>query len=119
VELMSEIFEKYPTIKQAYDLVQDLKRWYHKSRCQIFKEEIKYDLHKWYIKVLSTGIKDFNPLIRTLRKHEYEILNYFSTNAQSNARAERLNGKIKRFVAANYGLNDKNFVLWRIANYFS
>ena len=54
-----------------------------------------------------------------LRKHEYEVLNYFSTNAQTNAKAERLNGKINRFIAANYGIKDKDFVLWRIKGYFA
>jgi hypothetical protein len=46
-------------------------------------------------------------------------LNYFSTGAQTNAKAERLNGKINRFIAANYGVKDKDFSLWRIARYFS
>jgi len=53
-----------------------------------------------------------------LRKHEDLILNYFQ-HGHTSANAERLNGKIQHFVSANYGIRDKNFSLYRIANYFS
>lgn len=118
-ELMAEIFAKYPQLKQAYDLVQDLKKWYDKSRCRLDKIQIKNDLYDWYKKAQNSGIEEFKQLIKMLRKHEYEVLNYFSTDGQSNARAERLNGKINRFIAANYGIKDKDFVLWRLKGYFA
>jgi hypothetical protein len=41
------------------------------------------------------------------------------TNKQTNAKAERLNGKINRFISNNYGIKDKDFAMYRIANYFS
>jgi transposase len=53
-----------------------------------------------------------------LRKHEAQIINYFRQDAAS-ANAERLNGKIQRFITQNYGLRDKDFFLYRIAGYFS
>ena len=53
-----------------------------------------------------------------IRKHENEIVNFFIC-AQTNAKAERLNGKINRFIANNYGVRDKDFVLFRINGYFS
>jgi hypothetical protein len=37
----------------------------------------------------------------------------------TNAKAERLNGKIQRFVFNNYGLKYKDFFLYRSAGYFS
>jgi hypothetical protein len=45
-------------------------------------------------------------------------LNYFICG-QTNARAERLNGKINRFLSNNYGMKDKDFALYRTALYFS
>jgi transposase len=51
-------------------------------------------------------------------KHEDEIINYF-TLGMSNARAERVNGKIERFVSNNYGIKNKDFCMYRIAGYFS
>jgi len=49
-----------------------------------------------------------------IRKHEDEIINFFQ-NGITNARAERLNGKITN----NYGVKSKDFILYRIAGYFS
>ncbi|MDR2511410.1 MAG: transposase [Bacteroidales bacterium] len=46
------------------------------------------------------------------------MLNYFQ-NGTINAKAERINGKIQRFVSNNYGLRDKDFFLYRTAGYFS
>jgi transposase len=58
-------------------------------------------LNNWYNAVKISEIEEFKQVVKMLRKHEYEVLNYFSTNAQTKAKAERLNGKINRFVAAN------------------
>ena len=52
-----------------------------------------------------------------IRKHEGEIINFFS-HGMTTARAERLNGMIRRFVTNNYGIKDKDFSLFQIANYF-
>ena len=53
-----------------------------------------------------------------IRKQEDEIINFFSYG-MTNAKAERLNGKIQRFVSNNYGIKDRDFIFYRIANYFS
>jgi len=53
-----------------------------------------------------------------IRKHEDEIINFFR-HGITNAKAERLNGKIQRFVTNNYGIKNKDFTLYRIAGYFS
>ncbi|MDR1652667.1 MAG: transposase [Prevotellaceae bacterium] len=45
------------------------------------------------------------------------MINYFRHGA-TNAKAERLNGKIQRFITQNYGLKDKDFFLYRTAGYF-
>ena len=52
------------------------------------------------------------------RKHEPQIINFFK-NKMTNAKAERLNGKIQRFFSGNYGVKDKDFFLYRTAMYFS
>ncbi|MDR2763651.1 MAG: transposase [Tannerella sp.] len=55
---------------------------------------------------------------KMLRKHEVQIINYFRLGT-TNAKAERLNGKMQRFITQNYGLKDKDFFLYRTAGYFS
>jgi len=117
-QLMSQIFDKHKDIKTAYDLCQDFKKWYDKSNCFKNSTVIKNDLFQWYEKVQQAGLDEMNPVVKMIRKHQYEILNYFA-NAHTNAKAETLNAKIQRFVAANYGYRDKDFALYRIAGYFS
>ncbi len=53
-----------------------------------------------------------------IRKHENEIINFFECQ-QTNAKAERLKGKINRFISNNYGIKDKDIVQYRIVNFLS
>jgi transposase len=116
--LMIQLFSKYKTLKQAYELSQDFKKWYDINNYENDKTKTRDNLLEWYYKSKETEIEEFTPVIKMIRKHEDEILNYFLTGHTS-AGAERLNGKIQRFVSANYGTRDKDFSLYRIANYFS
>jgi hypothetical protein len=52
------------------------------------------------------------------QKHEEEILSYFK-NPQTNAKAERLNGKIECFISNNYSTSDLDFRLCTIKRYFA
>ena len=80
------------------------------------KKDLTEILHKWYQQ--ANQIKEFESVTKMIRKHEDQIINFF-LNGITNAKAERLNGKIKRFVTNNYGVKDKDFILYRIAGYFS
>jgi len=117
-ELMNSVFENHKELKTAYLISQDFKKWYDISNSRQNKERIKEDLHKWYYSIKDAGIKEFVSVVRMVRKHEYEILNFFSCG-HTNARAEQLNGKIQRFISANFGIRDKDFALYRINKYFS
>jgi Transposase and inactivated derivatives len=117
-ELMNRIFENHKELQMAYQISQNFKKWYDKSNCLLTKTEIKEDLYKWYHSIKNANMKEFVPVAKMVRKHEYEILNFFSCG-HTNAKAERLNGKIQRFISANYGVRDKDFALYRIAGYFS
>jgi transposase len=117
-QIMEQIFNKYEKIKTAYFLSQKFKNWYHINNCISDRTEMKNKLWKWYCEVKESEIEEFIPAAKMIRKHEDEILNYFLCG-HTNANAERLNGKIKRFFSANYGTRDKDFSLYRIAGYFS
>jgi len=117
-ELMNRVFENHQELKTAYQISQNFKKWYDISNCRLDKSKIKDDLYQWYNIIKNTDIKEFVSVVKMVRKHEYEILNFFSCG-HTNAKAERLNGKIQRFVSANYGIRDKNFFLYRMAGYFS
>jgi transposase len=117
-ELMGSVFESHKELKTAYQISQDFKKWYDISNCRLNKTEIKEGLQKWYYRIKNEDIREFVPVAKMVRKHEYEILNFFSFG-HTNAKAEQLNGKIKRFISANFGIRDKDFSLYRIAGYFS
>ena len=116
-EQMTQVFSKYQKIKRAYDLSQNLKKWYDRSNYKNDKQS-RDDLWKWYHEIKESEIEEFVPVVKMIRKHEDEIMNFFASG-HTNANAERLNGKIQRFVSANYGMRDKDFSLYRMAGYFS
>ena len=80
------------------------------------RDEIKNKLYQWYEQ--AKQLTEFQSVTKMIRKHETEILNFFG-NGMTNAKAERLNGKMQRFISNNYGIKDKDFILYRIAKYFS
>jgi transposase len=115
-ETVAQVFNNHEELKTAYQISQDFKRWYHISNKFKTSEKITEDLHQWYLQAAT--IAEFKSVIKMLRKHETQIINYFRHGA-TNAKAERLNGKIQRFITQNYGLKDKDFFLYRTAIYFS
>lgn len=115
---MKNLFENYPKLENAYQLAQDFKQWYDKSNATKSRTNIEKELFSWYDKVGESKIKAFGPCVKMIEKHEENIINYFY-ETQTNAKAERLNGKIERFLSNNYGVRDLDFSMYRIAGYFS
>ena len=115
-ETVSKVFEQHDDLRKAYQISQSFKHWYDFRNCSKSTVEITMNLHLWYEQ--AKQLKEFGSVIKMIRKHEDEIVNFFR-HGMSNARAERLNGKIQRFISGNYGIKDKDFALYRIANYFS
>ena len=117
-KLMNQIFRKYKKLKMAYDLSQNFKQWYDINNYKNDKNSIRNNLWNWCEKVKVSEIEEFRSVVKMIKKHEDEILNYF-LSGHTNAAAERLNGKIQRFVSANYGTRNKDFSLYRISMYFA
>ena len=118
IELMCQIFENHRELSEAYLLTQKFKKWYDISNRTKAKSLIIQDLHEWYLETKKSKLDEFKSVVKMVRKHENEIINFFNCQ-QTNAKAERLNGKINRFISNNYGVKDKDFALYRIAKYFS
>ena len=111
-ERASILFERYPDIKKAYDLTQNLAWIYSNTTDKIYAYT---RLAKWYDKVEQSGFKAFNTVSRTIMNHYKRILNYFD-NRSTNASAESFNAKIKAFRSQYRGVTDTNFFLFRLAN---
>ena len=118
IEIMKALFEKYPKLEKAYQLAQDFKQWYDKSNATKSRIKIEKELFLWYNKIEKSQIKAFEPCVKMIEKHEENIINYFY-ETQTNAKAERLNGKIERFLSNNYGVRDLDFSMYRINGYFA
>jgi len=118
-ELMNTVFCSHPQLKAAYDLAQEFRQWYAvENISRKGRPSIAADLHQWYGKVVGSGLDEFWSALKMIRKHENEVINYFICG-QASAKAERINGKINRFISNNYGIKDKDFALYRTALYFS
>jgi len=113
---INHVFKKFTNLKTAYQISQNFKHWYNYQNHIKSRDEITKELYKWYTQAMQ--LKEFDPVIKMIRKHENEILNFFQ-HGITNAKAERLNGKIQRFFSNNYGSKDKDFFLYRTANYFA
>ena len=117
-QMMETLFKNHELLHRSYQLVQLFKQWYDVTNVGGVFMRIEQGLHQWLEDVEVSGIKAFEAVCKMITKHEKNIMNFF-INANTNAKAERLNGKIKRFIANNYGMRDKDFALYRIKGYFS
>jgi transposase len=109
------LFERYPLIKQAYELTQELSRIFTNTQEKIYGLT---RLARWCELVEQSGFNTFNSVARTIYNHYERIVNYFD-NRSTNASAESFNAKIKAFRAQHRGVRDINFFLFRIAHLFA
>lgn len=117
LELLDAVLSKDPTLKTAYGLVQEIRKWYDRSNIGK-KGKARQGLRQWVQKARESGIKAFRPIINMFYNHWEEILRYFEAGL-TNAKAENLNGRIQRFIANNYGTRDRDFFFYRLQVYFA
>ncbi len=110
------LFEKFPDMKTAYSLAHSLRAIF--SNPSATRETGKLSLKAWYRKVTEFDDENFNTVSATIYEREDEILNYFIRRS-TNASAESLNAKIKKFRAQLHGVVDVNFFLFRLSNIYA
>ena len=109
------LFENYPDIKKAYDLVQGLRNIFNSTK----GIGVAYTkLAHWYKDVEQSGFKTFNTISNTIHANYKSILNYFM-NRSTNASAESFNAKIKAFRAQFRGVKNVEFFLYRLTKIFA
>jgi hypothetical protein len=116
--LLDFTLDKFPLLKTAYHLCQQLRLWYQKSNIGKNTGILPAELRRWKEKVKQVNIKEFLQVARMIENHQTEIIRYFE-NGLTNAKAENLNGKIQRFIANNLGFRNRDFFLYRMKVYFS
>lgn len=109
------LFDQYPDIKIAFDLVQGLRNIFNTATTI---QTAYTKLAHWYKDVENTGFRAFNSIANTISLNYRSILNYF-TNRSTNASAESFNAKIKAFRAQFRGVKNVEFFLYRLTTIFA
>jgi transposase len=109
------LFYLYPKIREAYNLVDSLRNVFRIKTLD--RVNARDRLHEWYKKVAGCSLREVKSARDTLRFKEEEILNYF-INRSTNAAAESLNSKLKRFRAQLHGVSDLPFFMYRVSMIF-
>ena len=116
------LFEHYPEIKKAYQLVLQIRRWFipslGKTTYQKTRDKKKNQLMDIIKKFVQSGIEELKNIAFMLRRNSDQILNYFIAK-ETNAKAEALNQNLQRFINTNYGTRNIQFFLFRIKIYFT
>lgn len=112
------LFETFPQLKTTYELTQQIRQWLDKENVGNYEWQIEKQLIHWYDCAEQAKLPEVENLIRIIGSNEEKIMNYFKTG-KTNAKAEAMNSKIQRFITANYGVRDKDFFMYRLANYYS
>lgn len=108
------LFEKYPLLKQAYNLTIEFRNIYKNAS----KEKAQDHFLDWKHKVNELKIEEFNTVTNSLEHHLPNILNFFDKR-NTNANAESFNSKIKAFRANLRGVTDVSFFLFRLEKLFA
>lgn len=108
------LFNKYPQLKQAYELCISFRNIYKCVTKQLAIEK----LMRWKVKVIEANIKEFNSVVNSIEHHFDNIMNFFN-NRNTNANAESFNSKIKNFRANLRGVTDIIFFLFRLQKLYA
>jgi transposase len=109
------VFERFPDLKKAYDLAQELSNIFTNTTEKIYGMT---RLAKWHEKVRQSGFKSFNTVARSIENHYKTIINYFD-NRSTNAAAESFNAKIKAFRSQFRGVRNVEFFLYRLTQLYA
>lgn len=109
------VFERFPDLKKAYDLAEELSNIFTNTTEKIYGLT---RLAKWHEKVRQSGFKSFNTVARSIENHYKTIVNYFD-NRSTNASAESFNAKIKAFRAQFRGVRNVEFFLYRLTQLYA
>lgn len=109
------LFEKYPKLKEAYDICDGLRAVFRNHGLD--KEAAKKKLQEWYDRVTQCTLREMKAVKDTIKSYEDEVLNNFK-NFATNASAESLNSKTKAFCSTLRGIRDLPFFFYRLSMVF-
>jgi transposase len=116
--LLNQVLDKFPTLKEAYGYVQEIRNWYSRKNIGKHIWQMEKQKDEWMIMLEKSKLKEFKIIKKMFEKHEDDI-NRFFENGASNAKAENLNARIQRFLTNNFGAKDRDFFFFRVQVYFA
>jgi transposase len=117
-ELLNQLLDKFPTLKEAYGYVEEIRNWYNRANIGKHIWAIEREQDIWMAKLENSKLKEFKIIRKMFDKHQNDINRYFE-NGASNAKAENLNARIQRFFSNNFGAKDRDFFFFRTQIYFT
>jgi len=112
------LFKTFPEVEKAYQLACQFRIWYSKENIGDHQLQIEKGLLQWYEKVDDADIDELSNFKALVESNEEVIMAYFN-KGNTNAMAENLNGRIKKFIASNQGVRNRDFFFFRIKNFFT
>nr|WP_246556352.1 ISL3 family transposase [Desulfonema magnum] len=109
-EVLKRLFGHSPVLELAYDFCKELTDIFEED---ISKSEAKRKIRIWKIRVGANGLDCFDNFLKTLKKRNSEIINYFA-GRQTSGFAEGLNNKIKVIKRRCYGITNIENLFRRI-----
>ena len=115
-ERLDILFEFYPLLKTAYDLMGELRRIFNLN---LKVSKAGFMLNDWFEKVVTTGNESFRQIIRTFKNKEGHAVARDHSRLTTNASAESFNAKIKMFRTQLRGICDPAFFIFRLQKLFA
>jgi len=112
---VEKVFPEAALIHDRFHLIQYLNKAINKVRRREVKEQAKKDLNLWIASVEETGMKEVIRVATMFREHFMVVCNALC-HTQSNAKAERMNGKIQEIKTIGRGY--RRFENFRVAILF-
>jgi transposase len=98
--VLHKLFQHAPQLKQAYTLRQQLTAIFDQNLPKAVGQQ---KIRNWIERVRQSGLKCFDPFLKTLERWWEEITNYFEDRANSGF-VEGLNNKLKVLKRRCYGI---------------
>jgi len=108
--ILQSLFELSPKLKQGYQFSRELSGIFDS---QVTPEEAKVKMIAWIERVILSELTCFNLFIKTLRKFEKQICNFF-INRNNSGFVEGFNNKVKVLKRRCYGLSDVTRLFQRL-----
>lgn len=112
------LFKTFPEIQKVYSLACDFRNWYAKGNIGKHPLLIEKDLYDWYEEVEDADIDEISNFKALVQSNEDVVTAYF-INGHTNAYAENLNKRIKKFIGSNNGIRNLDFFFFRLSNHFA